>query len=592
MSPVRMHNTTCDGDLRAAVPFRAAWCADFEFNGGAGERPVPVCMVARELFTGRLIRVWRDDLLGLNRAPFDTGAGTVVIAYAAQAEMACFLTLGWLLPVNVLDLFAEHRVATNGLLLPCGNGLLGALAIRGLAHIDAGEKDEMRRLIMDQDQWSDAQQQAILAYCETDVDGLIALLPRMAPSIDWPRALLRGRYTKAVAQMEHAGVPVDAALHRQLTASWDPLKLELVREVDAEFGVYDGTTFKAGRFAEWVSTRGIPWPRLASGTLALDDDTFKAQALRYPAIQPLRELRSTMGKLRLTGMAVGADGRNRFSIWPFSAKTGRNQPSNNELVFGPAKWMRGLVKPPEHYGIAYVDWHAQEISIAAALSGDERMIAAYQSRDPYLGFAKLAGLAPRDATAEEHPVVRKRAKEVMIGVDYGMGANSLAARLSVAPVEARELLRLHRATFPRFWRWSEDTVHAAMLTNEMASVFGWKLRVGRDPNPRSLMNFPMQANGAEMMRIAAIAATEAGIEVCAPVHDAFLIAAPLDRLDEYVAGMREIMTRAGSVVTGGLDIRAEAKIVRWPDRYAPDEAAQVMFDRVVRLLEQVEAGHE
>ena len=35
------------------------------------------------------------------------------------------------------------------------------------------------------------------------------------------------------------------------------------------------------------------------------------------------------------------------------------------------------------------------------------------------------------------------------------------------------------------------------------------------------MNFPMQAGGAEMMRIAAIAATEAGIEVCCPVHDAF-----------------------------------------------------------------------
>src|ERR1700681_106886 len=63
------------------------------------------------------------------------------------------------------------------------------------------------------------------------------------------------------------------------------------------------------------------------------------------------------------------------------------------------------------------------------------------------------------------------------------------------------------------------------VTGEMKTVFGWRRRIGREPNPRSLMNFPMQANGAEMMRIAAIAGTEAGIEVCAPVHDAFLIAA-------------------------------------------------------------------
>lgn len=50
--------------------------------------------------------------------------------------------------MNVIDLFAEHRVETNGRKLPCGNGLLGALAIRGLAHIDAGEKDEPASRLM------------------------------------------------------------------------------------------------------------------------------------------------------------------------------------------------------------------------------------------------------------------------------------------------------------------------------------------------------------------------------------------------------------------------------------------------------------
>jgi hypothetical protein len=103
------------------------------------------------------------------------------------------------------------------------------------------------------------------------------------------------------------------------------------------------------------------------------------------------------------------------------------------------------------------------------------------------------------------------------------------------------------------------------------------------------MNFPMQANGAEMLRIAAIVATEAGIEVCAPIHDAFLIAAPLHRLDEDVARMRATMTRAGSVVTGGLDIRTEAKVVRAPDRYMAD-GSEVMWLRIMSLLDQVEAA--
>jgi hypothetical protein len=49
------------------------------------------------------------------------------------------------------------------------------------------------------------------------------------------------------------------------------------------------------------------------------------------------------------------------------------------------------------------------------------------------------------------------------------------------------------------------------------------------------------------------------------------------------------MTRAGNAVTGGLDIRTEAKVVRWPDRYMAD-GAQPMWDRVMKLLDEVEAS--
>ena len=66
------------------------------------------------------------------------------------------------------------------------------------------------------------------------------------------------------------------------------------------------------------------------------------------------------------------------------------------------------------------------------------------------------------------------------------------------------------------------------------------------PNTRSLQNFPVQANAAEMMRLAAIYATEAGVEVCAPVHDAFLIAAPIDDIDHAVSVMQAAMASSAS----------------------------------------------
>jgi len=88
-----------------------------------------------------------------------------------------------------------------------------------------------------------------------------------------------------------------------------------------------------------------------------------------------------------------------------------------------------------------------------------------------------------------------------------------------------------------------------------------------------------------MMRIAAIAGTEAKIEVCAPVHDAFLIAAPLSRLDEDVAAMQKMMSKAGQAVTGGLDVRTDADVIRWPQRYM-DERGEAMWRRVIHLLDE------
>ena len=51
-----------------------------------------------------------------------------------------------------------------------------------------------------------------------------------------------------------------------------------------------------------------------------------------------------------------------------SAATARNTPSNSKSVFGPATWMRGLIKPPQGQAIAYLDYIAGEH--IAALSGD------------------------------------------------------------------------------------------------------------------------------------------------------------------------------------------------------------------------------
>src|SRR5215470_17124827 len=148
-------------------PYREIWAADFEFEAGSGERPDPVCLCARELRSGREIRLWRGQFD--SAPPYPTDADVLFVAYYASAELGCHLALGWPMPERILDLFTEFRNAINGLPPPNGFGLIGALIYHGLDAIGAGEKEEMRAVIMRGGPWSSAARRAILQYCESDV---------------------------------------------------------------------------------------------------------------------------------------------------------------------------------------------------------------------------------------------------------------------------------------------------------------------------------------------------------------------------------------------------------------------------------------
>jgi hypothetical protein len=249
------------------LPYREIWAVDFEFIAADGARPEPVCMVARELRSGRSMRLWRDELLTRRQPPFDVGAEALFVAYYASAELGCFLALGWPMPVRILDLFAEFRASTNGLSLPCGAGLLGALQWHGLDAMAAGEKTAMRDLVLHGGPWSKDERRAILDYCQADVEALAALLPIMLPAIlgrqrdariALGQALLRGRYMAAAACIEWAGVPIDTVRLHRLRTDWGGIKARLVEDIDARYRVYQGITFKADRFAAYLVAENIP----------------------------------------------------------------------------------------------------------------------------------------------------------------------------------------------------------------------------------------------------------------------------------------------------------------------------------------------
>ena len=439
---------------------------------------------------------------------------------------AAIWALGWPMPARVLDLFTEFRDRTNGLATPAGAGLLGALDLFGLDTIGAAEKEAMRELVCAAGRGRERAAPAILDYCESDV----------------ARARATAAGHAAAASICRAHCCAAATWPRR--RAWSATACRSIPRCSARLrGTLDGHSGRADRrhrhrlrrvrrahlqgrpVRRWLAANGIPWPRLDSGRLDLSDDTFRQMAQAYPAVAPLRELRSALSEMRLNDLAVGRDGRNRTILSAFRSRTGRNQPSNTKFIFGPSVWLRGLIQPPPGYGVAYIDWSQQEFGIAAALSGDRGDAGRLSLRRSLSGLRQ----AGRRRAGGRHQGRRTRpsascsssacwpsstAWRRKPGAAHRPAADRRARSAAGPPRDLPRVLALvGRRRRPR---------HAARL--DLHTVFGWHVHVGEQSNPRSLRNFPMQANGAEMLRLACCFATERGIEVCAPVHDAVLIA--------------------------------------------------------------------
>jgi DNA polymerase-1 len=537
------------------------------------------CCVAHELRSQHRIHLWQDELRGRKVPPYTTGRSSLFVAFVAQAELSCHLALQWPLPHYVYDLFAEFRNYTNGLQLAHGRSLLGALAYFGLEGLEAAEKDAWRTLAQRGGPWTREEREGLLQYCAADVDATVRLFRKLARQFPLSQTLFRGHYVPVVAHMEAQGIPLDCALYTRLLDHWESLQHALIDRLNPHFGFpYCDGHFSHTRFLTWAQAQGIDWPRTPHGHAVLDKEVLKELALCHPQLEAFRQLRKTLSLMRATGFPIGRDGYNRFLVWPFSTKTGRNAPSPVCNVMGAASWLRSLIQAPPGYALAYLDWQQQEYAIAAAKSGDPRMQASYRSGDPYLSLAMMVGAVPSHATKQSHGLIRERYKTVSLAVLYGMRGKALARRLGLPERVGHQLLGDHQQAFPTFWTWSDAIVQRALLTTQMSTVFGWQLRCrrGGETNPRTISNFPMQGNASDMLRVACCLALEAGITLCASVHDALLIMAPLRDLHDAITTTQRCMAQASRHVLHGFALTTDVQIFPHPQHYV-DKRGNTMW---------------
>jgi hypothetical protein len=558
-----------DGDL-ATVPRH-------HIEPDANRRPDLVTLFAKEIRSGRTYRARLADLKAAGRLPFGNEADTLVESYSAVAELSCCLTANVPMPRNVLCTFAEASALINGLdIVNMGTkrpSLLEACELFGIAHMDKERKEASRDLILGKspseytiDEW-----RLIENYNADDVETDIELFKAEAPAIDLKAALFRGSYAKIVAAIEHVGLPVDAAYVAELAAVWPDLKMHYIRELDSLRLYDDEGHFCEDRIAGLIEARGWSWPRSPkSGKHKLDSATFGKMVARHPELKTTQRLRDQIAELRLGAFVntIGADGYSRRPIMPNWTRTGRNQPSGRDLafLFGLPSWLHGIIKPPEGYALACLDWIGQETGIGAGLSGDPAMIADYLAGDPHLGLAIRCGLAPPGANKATHGTLRNAFKAVSLGVPYGITEHGVAHRTGKSRRWAREMLAMVRHSYPKYFEWQKQTVAQAVFDQRIVSALGFPMHVHQDTPERAVKNYQHQAGGSDMMKLGAVAGTAAGIVIVAPVHDAYWIMAPIAEIDDAISTMSAVMVRASAVITGGLEISVEVSAkVCWPD---------------------------
>ena len=142
-------------------------------------------------------------------------------------------------------------------------------------------------------------------------------------------------------------------------------------------------------------------------------------------------------------------------------------------------------------------------------------------------------------------------KVIQLGIGYGMGVPSLARGLNRHPLIAAEVLWRFANRHPKFWNGRLAVVDAALNARRIESSYGWPLRISHSPNQRSILNFPMQSDGAEMLREATVRLCDAGIVPIMLVHDGILF----DEEDpRKIEEAREIMRAVGREVCDRIDV--------------------------------------
>lgn len=375
-----------------------------------------------------------------------------------------------------------------------------------------------------------------------------------------------------LTKMETFGIAVDTAYLKKLTREFgteiERLEKKIWKLAGVEFNVNSPVQMREVLFEKMhlmpesgrikKTTRGGVASTAAGeleklrGLHPIIDEIF--------AYRELAKLKSTYTDA-LIELVHAADGRVHTTFNQIGASTGRMSSSNPNLQNIPIRSENGqrireaFIAAPG-YTLVSADYSQIELRVAASMSGDPRMIEAFQSGEDF--HAKTAALMFDVATDAVTPNMRRDAKAINFGILYGMGAQSLSVGTGMNRKEADDFIKRYFTIFKTLGDYLEELKNQARSLGYVTTLFGRRryipeltsqMQQVRAAGERMAINMPIQGTATgDLMKLAMIKidadileGNRDDIRMLLQVHDELVFEVKTSEVKKYAPKIKDLM---------------------------------------------------
>lgn len=369
--------------------------------------------------------------------------------------------------------------------------------------------------------------------------------------------------------MEQEGISIDAKALKEYGNQLEGSIVELEKHIHAQAGEEFNINSPKQLGVILFEKMELPGGKKTKTGYSTSADVLEGLAGEYPIVADILEYRQ-LTKLKSTyadGLANFIDGNGKIhtNFNQTITATGRLSSTEPNLQNIPIRIELGrLIRKVFHpeAGNVFVDsdYSQIELRILAHMSGDEKLIEAYNTgQDIHSTTASQVFNVPLE---EVTPELRRNAKAVNFGIVYGISAFGLSQDLKISKKEAQEYIDRYFATYPKIKEFIDKTVADAKETGKTSTIYG-RIRpipelasgnfMQRQFGERVAMNAPIQGTAADIIKIAMIRVHDRLIRegfasrLILQVHDELLIETKESEKDAVIALLEEEMHKSADL---------------------------------------------